>query len=189
MAIDRLFVPTPRFINGRVGWNKLSKSACQWLRGRLQAQAKKKSKLWGKTPRYVYISRNDARQRQVENEAELIKSLNQFGFRKYQLTRLSILDQVSLFFNADIVVAPHGAGLTNIIYSDNLSVVELFGDPETNVAKGPHFYLLSNILEFDYQYIVCESNDKNIRANPRLITKVIETIGSGESLDGDGFVR
>jgi len=34
-------------------------------------------------------------------------------------------DQVRLFSQAEIVVAPHGAGLTNILFAENLIVIEL----------------------------------------------------------------
>jgi capsular polysaccharide biosynthesis protein len=176
MRINRLFVPIPRFVSGVDGWKIFSQSACQWLRDRLQVKAKKESTMWGETPQRVYISRNDAAQRRVDNEAELVESLNQYGFEKYQLTQLSILDQVSLFSNADLVLAPHGAGLTNIVYSEDLTVIELFGDPETDIKIGPHYCLLSNALDFDYRYLICESNDKDIIVNPATIEKTINSI-------------
>lgn len=175
MHISRLFVPIPRFVTGVDGWKIFSQSACQWLRCRLQAKAKKESTMWGKTPQRVYISRNDAGQRRVENEAELVETLNQYGFERYQLTQLSILDQVSLFANADVVVAPHGAGLTNIVYSEELTVVELFGDPETGIKIGPHYCLLSNTLDFDYRYVICDSTDDHITVDIGLIAELIKT--------------
>ena len=174
--INHLFLPIPRFIGGVNGWKIFSRSACHWLRDRLQTQAKKESTLWGETSKRVYISRNDARQRKVTNETELMSILNQFGFEKYQLTQLSILDQVALFSNADLVVAPHGAGLTNILYSQDLSVIELFGNPETNIKIGPHYCLLSNTLNFNYRYIICGSNDENITVNPTSVIDAIESI-------------
>jgi hypothetical protein len=41
--------------------------------------------------------------------------------------RLSILDQIQLFKQARLIVGSHGAGLTNVIFSERAEVVELFG--------------------------------------------------------------
>jgi len=176
MSISCLFIPIPRFVGGVDGWKIFSQSACEWLRDRLQAQAKKESTLWGETPQRVYISRNDAEQRRLENETELMASLSEFGFKKYQLTQLSILDQVSLFSNANLVVGPHGAGLTNILYSEDLSVIELFGNPETDIKIGPHYCLLSNTLDFDYRYMICDSDNKDINVDIASAVEVIKSV-------------
>lgn len=78
-------------------------------------------------PERIYISRADASQRRVENEKALVKILKKHGFSIVVPGDFSLEDQVYLFAKAKIIVAPHGMGLTNMLWSDQLEhVVELF---------------------------------------------------------------
>ena len=77
--------------------------------------------------RQLYISRGDAERRRIVNEAELIAALEGRGFVTAQLAKIPIEEQVGLFRNAEIVVAPHGMGLTHIAMGKHLGrVIELF---------------------------------------------------------------
>ena len=77
--------------------------------------------------RRLYISRGDAERRRIVNEAELIAALEGRGFVTAQLAKIPIEEQVGLFRNAEIVVAPHGMGLTHIAMGKYLGrVIELF---------------------------------------------------------------
>jgi len=62
----------------------------------------------------VYISRQDSDRRSFLNEAELIESLKERDFHIVELSRLPFAQQVALMRNAEFIVAPHGAGLTNL---------------------------------------------------------------------------
>ena len=76
---------------------------------------------------FIYISRNDSNQRRINNECELILNLESLGFKSLELSRISYHDQISIFKNAKVVVAPHGAGLTNLLFSAQCeSVLEIF---------------------------------------------------------------
>ena len=81
---------------------------------------------------YVYISRSSSKTRHVENEQELIDRLSQFGFRLYTLENMSVAEQVRLFTKAKVIIAPHGAGLTNMIYCKQPKVIEIFGEDNYN---------------------------------------------------------
>ena len=77
--------------------------------------------------RRLYVSRGDADRRRIVNEAEVIAALQGRGFVPVQLAKLPIEEQVGLFRNAEIVVAPHGMGLTHISMGKRLGrVIELF---------------------------------------------------------------
>jgi hypothetical protein len=59
---------------------------------------------------------------------------------------MSFVDQIRLFSQAKIVVAPHGAGLINTIFApQNLNIIELF----TSFGHSS-FLVLSNGLGFQY---------------------------------------
>jgi capsular polysaccharide biosynthesis protein len=97
----------------------------------------------------IFISRAESyNQRHVTNELELIKVLEKFGFQKYILEKMSLPEQTELFYDADAVVAPHGAGLSNIIFSENIKVIELFPYPFVI----PYFYYLAKSMGHTYQY-------------------------------------
>ena len=77
--------------------------------------------------RRVYVSRADAAHRRIVNESDLRAALEKHGFVSVELSRLDAADQVGLFRSAEIIVAPHGMGLTHIAVSDSVGrVVELF---------------------------------------------------------------
>lgn len=99
----------------------------------------------------VYISRRDADDRRVLNEAEVLDSLRDYGFEAYELEAMSFPEQVRLFEQADAVVAPHGAGLVNCIYGSDLAVVELFGEYVNGC-----YYTLAEGMGFDYGFLQCE---------------------------------
>jgi len=68
------------------------------------------------TPARVYISRFDASNRRMENEAAVIEVMRTFGFAVVLLSGRSVADQVRLFAGATHIVAPHGAGLSNLLF-------------------------------------------------------------------------
>ncbi|MBD2294642.1 glycosyltransferase family 61 protein [Anabaena sphaerica FACHB-251] len=138
------------------------------------------SKVLPKRPRNkinrIYISRklsDKSSQRCVLNEDELIEKLQHYGFKKYSLEDMSVDEQIELFYDAICVIAPHGAGLTNIIFSEKINVIEMF--PASGIL--PHFYYLSKSLEHSYRYWCGKAGDKdaNFKAD---IKEVLEILGS-----------
>ena len=98
---------------------------------------------------HIYISRVKAPLgRHLSNEAELLTTLAPFKFEKYILEDLPFSQQVELFYDAQTVVAPHGAGLTNLLFSKHLQVLELFSQPSVT----PHYYYLAKSIGHDYRY-------------------------------------
>ena len=50
---------------------------------------------------------------------------------------MSVAEQVELFVYADVVVAPHGAGLTNLLFCrEGTRIVEIFPPTYINPAIG-----------------------------------------------------
>ena len=42
--------------------------------------------------------------------------LENFGFEKIIASNMTFQDQIDIFFSADVIVAAHGAGMTNMIF-------------------------------------------------------------------------
>ena len=83
-----------------------------------------KKKIYSKK---IFISRNDANIRKFTNEDDLFNKLKADGFEKYYLSKLSFLEQIALFAQANIIVAPHGAGLAHLIFTQpGTQLVELY---------------------------------------------------------------
>lgn len=64
----------------------------------------------------IYLSREDATSRRLTNEVELMIILENFGFEKIIASNMTFQDQIDIFFSADVIVAAHGAGMTNMIF-------------------------------------------------------------------------
>lgn len=79
----------------------------------------------GAGPR-IYVPRNPGAPRPVLNEIELAARLERRGFRPVALEKLSFLEQVAIFRDAQVVVAAHGAGLANLAFARSAALLELF---------------------------------------------------------------
>lgn len=101
----------------------------------------------------IYISRADVDRRQVINEDEVINTLDRFGFETYLPGKMSYTDQVELFSNANIIVGPHGSGLSNAIFASDATLVEFVIPEKTNI----HFFVLANLIGLDYEYVSSEA--------------------------------
>ncbi len=64
----------------------------------------------------IYIRREDANYRTIINEADLIEKLKKHGFKIINTSQYEILDQISFFINAKIVLSAYGSGMTNIVF-------------------------------------------------------------------------
>ena len=102
----------------------------------------------------VYISRNRSARRIIVNEEALLPILTRFGFKTYYLEEMNLREQAELFAGARMVVAPHGAGLVNLVWSrEGTGVLELY--PE--FYRDPSYRLLACSRKLDYQYLICRS--------------------------------
>jgi hypothetical protein len=83
--------------------------------------------------RRLYVSRRSAKLRRIVNEAEIHGIFAAHGVETVESEKLSAADQIALFMQAELVVAPHGAGLTNMVFCANpCAVVELHGEHNVN---------------------------------------------------------
>ncbi|MFN0115367.1 MAG: glycosyltransferase family 61 protein, partial [Paracoccaceae bacterium] len=66
----------------------------------------------------IYISRKNSGRRRLTNEATVRELLQANGFRPVEMELLTFREQVGLMRSCRIVVSPHGAGLTNMMFMD-----------------------------------------------------------------------
>lgn len=157
LQIKRLIVSSYRKQYDQV-YGIQSPSACRWVRQRVLSNITENESSDILFSSRIFVSRRKALSRKITNENDVIEALAKFGFVDYILEEISFLEQVKLFAQAKVVVAPHGAGLTNIIFAQNLTVIELISSSVplsfSNISRG---------LGFQYGCFKCQSSRPGIR--------------------------
>lgn len=94
----------------------------------------------------VYISRSKGNSRRVVNEAELIENIYPKGYKTLYCEDHSVAFTANVLRNATHVIAPHGAGLANLVFSNSKQkVIELF-----SAHISAEFYKLSYKKDLEY---------------------------------------
>ncbi|MGL4883988.1 MAG: glycosyltransferase family 61 protein, partial [Waterburya sp.] len=148
-TINKLIVPSFRRSYKEIH-GEISVSACQWLRQKILNNISRLEGDYISFSPKVFISRSKALGRRIANENEIIEALNPLGFATYILEEMSYFEQIKLFAQAQVIVAPHGAGLTNLIFADNPIILELFG-----AYVGREFANLARGMGFKYGCLGC----------------------------------
>lgn len=136
-----------------------SPSIVSWLREKFLCNCDDSS-----ARKKIYISRSDTNIRRILNEDEIASFLSKEGFEIICPGSLSFEKQVEIFKNANVIVAPHGAGLTNIVFSPRGSwIIELFPEDYINGC----YWALANVCKQNYSFMICNS-DSNYNLNVSL---------------------
>lgn len=137
-------VQVPSFVRSDEPW------ICQWLRDALLAPALKHSSLH--TRKRIYISRKQAKSRKIVNEPALVELLKKYDFTEICLEDYALSGQIALFHAAQAIVAPHGAGLTNLTFSESGAfALELIAQG----LEGPFYERIAKSRHLRYQQIRC----------------------------------
>lgn len=143
LKADELIVPsTPAGVGNPTRW------ICDFLRARFLPL---KAELPKGTSERVLISRANAPARKVLNEDAIEKVAVKYGFKKYTLEKMSYLEQVALFNQAKIILTPHGAGLSGLVYcEEGTQILEFYHPQYVNAC----FYALANTMNLEYSYFI-----------------------------------
>jgi len=144
---DQIILPS-LVSNSNYGWtqfvNYIRPDLVSYVKDKLFTAAKKQNIM--DLPKRVFISRKDAPFRKLLNEDEVFAQLEPYGFVRYELSKLSVAEQIMLFNQAEIIISPQGTGLANSIFcTENTKIIELFqslGDCT--------FWYISQIFNLDY---------------------------------------
>lgn len=125
-----------------------TKWACNFIRTKFGNNAPQKHK-----KRRIYISRRHANGRRVLNESETISFLSSLGFELIENEKMTISEQAALFKTSEWIIAPHGAGLTNIVFCHpNTKIIDIFSPEYIN----PVYWVIANELQLIYGYLIGE---------------------------------
>jgi glycosyl transferase family 61 len=100
----------------------------------------------------IYLSRATAvRGRGVTNEDQIREVLAKFRFREFVPDQVSVAEQAEVFASASVVVGPHGAALTNLVFcKPGTTVIEFFAPKYVH----PAYWMISSQCSLDYHYLV-----------------------------------
>jgi capsular polysaccharide biosynthesis protein len=126
----------------------------KWLREEILESASDHIRESGKN---IYVSRANGIERRVVNEDEVMDVLTEFDFERYLLEERSLAENARLFADADVIVGPHGAGLTDIVFAGDATLIELFGEK----VKQP-YKLLAEAVGVDYEAMHCTPESADI---------------------------
>jgi capsular polysaccharide biosynthesis protein len=86
--------------------------------------------------------------------------LKGYNFTVIRPGELDFIEQVALFQSAEIIVAPHGAGLSNIVFcKPGTKIIEIFSSYYLN----PCYWYISQEVGLEYHYIIGDGDSGEIR--------------------------
>ncbi|MFD1303582.1 glycosyltransferase family 61 protein [Methylobacterium marchantiae] len=145
--VERLLVASVSF-RGMVGWRHLD-SVFTTLGERATSMAAEHGLA---LPDKVYITRRDADRRVMTNEAEIEALARVRGFDIYEFSAIPLWHQIALMRNAATIMAPHGAGLSHIIFSPpGTKIIELLPIKDGSYLLRFNYARLSIIKGHDYR--------------------------------------
>ena len=165
-SVDRLVVPSMR---REIDPPNPSPFSYRWLRESLRERALREVDTSRFSER-VYISRDDAATRRLLNESEALEVLESYGFERYELSSMAVLETIALFAQAKCIVTPHGAGLTDLIHTDDVSVVELMPANRVNGI----YYMVTKQVDGWYGYISCETTGGDVTVDVDYLERLVE---------------
>ena len=155
-------VHLPYLSSDRVGHSKwfeasvgfLPLECLDWLREEMYALTELRP---AEPFRKLYVTRRNAKVRRLINEEEVAGYLRKRGFEVVALEKYPLREQVQLFAEAALVVAQHGAGLVNLLFSRDVRVLEVCSDEDRQIF----FRLLSEARGFPHLQLHRDGEDKN----------------------------
>jgi hypothetical protein len=100
----------------------------------------------------IYVSRAKTNKRRISNEVYVVSMIEKLGYQTVTMEDLSLTSQINLMKNTKVLLGPHGAGLTNMIFMPTGSVIVEIrkeGDSHNNC-----FFSLACALGHKYYYLL-----------------------------------
>jgi hypothetical protein len=135
----------------------------------------------GAARRRVFVTRRSARGRRLREEEALLAALAPRGFEAVAMETLTFDQQVSLMGETEAIVAPHGAGLTNMIFCPPGATVVEIADAD---YPNPNFYALAAALVHDYRIVGARgigsghALDRDLSVDPDHVVAALGALGS-----------
>ena len=130
------------------------------------------------TSKKIFIDRTDSLYKHCKliNNQEVIKFLEKKGFKSYQTSKLDFYEQIYLFENAEIIISPHGAALTNIIFSKpGMRLFELIPKNHGSVkCERISSFLKFNYTRVDLDPVITDNNEGDIKIELDQLERILK---------------
>lgn len=119
-------------------------------------------------PRRFFVGRDDrqSRSRRMAGEDLLFEHLALFGFEYVVFESLSPLEQIALMANAEMMISPHGAGFTNMLFAGPQACVIELGTLQTAQFRWGDFWPLAHASQCRYINFFADFNTENPLLEP-----------------------
>jgi capsular polysaccharide biosynthesis protein len=140
--------------------------------------------------RRLYITRGSRRgSRTVTNEVEILEALEPCGIAVIDPGAMPVAEQIRAFSEAELIIAPHGAALTNLAFaSPGASVVELLAP---DYVQGCYWKISDCVPGLTYRYLVgagrtprrgrMEGVDSDITVDVEMLLRLLEELPSADA--------
>ncbi len=174
--VDKLLLPSfPHTRNESTGWaNIYPPEMIQWI----NRTALERIGAPGVKSNFI-ITRRKAHQRRMLNAEAIIARFPEKGFTIIEPEELAFHEQVKLFADAGIIIAMHGAGLTNLLFARDAQVIEFY--PEVREEKdSSYFFQITSALGLRHTLVGYDSADadQNMRIGAGELDLLATTMGS-----------
>ncbi len=126
----------------------------------------------------VYIDRSDSINNRCKftNNDEIIDIVEKKGFKSYRVSDLNFFEQIYLFKKAKVILGPHGAAFSNLIFSSKgLKLFEIIPSDHLSL-KCKRF---SNFLKFDYRRFNLkriQDKDGDMEMDKKILMDILDSI-------------
>lgn len=112
-------------------------------------------------PKRFLISRQKAKRRKLVGEDKLLQKLKPFGIEPFIAEDYTPLEQIAAFSQAELILAPHGAGMTNVLFaSPDCHAIEL--TQRQYVGRARHFIRLADVAGCGYEVVLCDEAGEHV---------------------------
>ncbi|MEM1305099.1 MAG: glycosyltransferase family 61 protein, partial [Planctomycetota bacterium] len=139
--------------------------------------------------RRLYLNRNRVTYRRVTNEPEIERLLASRGFESVAMEDHSVAEQAAIMHDADVVVAPHGAALANIMFCrPGTKVIELHNRRLINNM----YWSIAGELGLDYAYQLsdpqpaadsCLENEADLRFDTEGLGRLLDLVAEQSAVE------
>jgi len=110
-------------------------------------------------PKRIFLSRKNASGKRSFNEDAVMQMLSEFEFEVVFPESLSVVDQISLFNQAEWIIGGSGAAFANLLFCNHSCKVIIIARAHYPFSG---FSTIASALEIDLLYLTEEDNNKNM---------------------------
>src|SRR5258706_8029200 len=99
--------------------------------------------------------------------------LRAMGFEVVTAETMSLAEQVKMFYDAELIVGLHGAGLTNALFAPRAAVLEIIGDYGDGIL-----YSISAAFKRPHMVLPCRPEGSDVYVDTGALMRCIDKLKS-----------